>query len=162
LTFVWWKALAALAVAPLAFGRPHRALVTMSRRYSTGVVVAGFAATRLAACLLAFVVLDLRLPGDIGGQYATFAEAVLAGGRHESSPYSQPQRQTWRAAVLPVSAFEPSLWFHLREGEALSNSTGRLVILAADLTLVAGYVLVARRGLRARPASLTSWQAEAA
>jgi hypothetical protein len=65
--------------------------------------------------------------------------------------------------VLPVSAFEPSLWFHLREGAALSDSmAGRLAILAADLTLVVGYVLVARRGLCARSAPLTTWQAEAA
>ena len=88
MSFVWWKALAALALAPLAFDRPRRAIEALWRGQSRLAFVGVFAASRLAACLLAFVVLDLPLPGDVRGYYTAFADAVLASGRHELSPYS--------------------------------------------------------------------------
>ncbi len=88
MSFVWWKALAALALVPLALDRPRRAIEAVWQRQSRLTFVGVFAASRLAACLLAFVVLDLPLPGDVSGYYTAFADAVLASGRHELSPYS--------------------------------------------------------------------------
>ena len=88
MSIVWWKALAALALAPLALDRPRRAIEARWTRQPRLAFVGLFAASRLAACLLAFVVLDLPLPGDVRGYYTAFADAVLASGRHELSPYS--------------------------------------------------------------------------
>jgi hypothetical protein len=85
---VGWKALAALALVPLAFDTPRRWLEARLRPYSRAVVVVVFAASRLGACALAFLVLEFALPSDVRGYYTAFAEAALTTGRHESSPYS--------------------------------------------------------------------------
>jgi hypothetical protein len=87
-SIVAWKALAAAALVPFAFEAPRRGLAALFRSTSPPVFVAVFAASRLGACVLAFVVAGLALPSDVRGYYATFADAVLAGGRHPSSPYN--------------------------------------------------------------------------
>ncbi len=88
MTAVWWKCGAALLLAPLMFDGPRRRLHAIAGASSRRALVAAFAASRLAACVLVFVVLDFALPSDVRGYYATFADAVLQGGRHEQSPYS--------------------------------------------------------------------------
>jgi hypothetical protein len=82
------KALAVLALTPFAFDGSRRRLETLFRSWPPTVFIGVFAASRCGACVLAFVVLNLPLPGDVRGYYASFGDAVLAGGRHEFSPYN--------------------------------------------------------------------------
>ncbi len=88
MNFVWWKAMAALALAPLALDGPRHRLEAVFKGHSRAVLVGVFAGSRLVGCAFAFLVLDLALPSDVRGYYTAFAEAVLNAGRSDRSPYS--------------------------------------------------------------------------
>jgi hypothetical protein len=102
----------------------------------------------------------LRVSGTIGGVFLlvsqkSFTEYLimfLPGVLFLALQASPAVRGFLLAVALPVSVLEPSLWFYFREGDVLVGSVGaRVVMLAADLTLLAGYVALTRQGLRPAP-----------
>jgi len=65
-----------------------------------------------------------------------------------------PRRLRWLLlfAFLPVSAFEPSLWFYFDAGAAFAASpTSRLLMLGVDGIVIGGYAVLVWHALRLRP-----------
>lgn len=60
-----------------------------------------------------------------------------------------PARRLIATVFLPVSVFEPSLWFYFDKGSAFGDSLwARPVMLMADAVLIAGYLALIRQGLQ--------------
>jgi hypothetical protein len=100
----------------------------------------------------------LRVSGTIGAVFLLVSQKSLAnylviflpGVLFLALQASTPVRMFVLAVALPISAFEPSLWFYFNEGDALVGSGGaRAAMLATDLALLLGYGAIARQGLRA-------------
>jgi hypothetical protein len=86
--FALIKAAAALLLTVTWSGPVRRRLEAILIGRSRVAVVALFGLYRLAICLLAFVILGLKIPGDPVGPYATFARSILRPTAVHASPYS--------------------------------------------------------------------------
>jgi hypothetical protein len=155
----------ALPVFAFGTGRPQPAFVL--------VVVA-------MACLIAAIISMyrhpwptpvsqmLRVSGTTGcvfllvsqKSFAHYLVMFLPGMLFLTLQASRVVRTVLLAVVFPIAAVEPSLWFLFREGDALMDSaSARVAMLAVDVPLVLGYVVLAALGLRATPRILPAAEA---